>query len=54
MSAYNKAIAAALGALTQLGVALSDGKVSAQEWVAVAVAALTVLAVGVVANKPQP
>ena len=51
MTAYNKAIAAALGGLTQLGVALNDGAVSAQEWVTVAVAALTVLAVGVVANK---
>ena len=53
MNAYNKAIAAALGGLTQLGVALNDGHVSAQEWVTVAVAALTVLAVGAVANKPQ-
>lgn len=51
MSAYNKALAACLGALAQLGVALEDGKVTAQEWVAVAVAALTVLAVGAIPNK---
>jgi hypothetical protein len=54
MTAYNKAIAAALGALGQLAVALNADGVSAQEWVQVAIAALTVLAVGAVANKTAP
>ena len=51
ITVYNKAVAATLGGLVQLGVVLNDGNISAQEWVTVAVAVVTVLAVGKVANK---
>ena len=53
---YRKAIAAFIvPALVVLGAALSDGVISPQEWVAIAVAALgTSAAVGAVANDQKP
>ena len=52
---YRKAIAAFIvPALVVLGAALADGVISAQEWIAVAIAALgTSVAVGAIPNKPQ-
>lgn len=53
---YRKAIAAfVVPALVVLGSSLADGVVTAQEWIAVAIAALgTSVAVGAVRNEVNP
>ena len=52
---YRKAVAAfVVPALVVLASSLADGVITAQEWIAVAIAALgTSVAVGAIPNKPQ-